>query len=104
MRRLKISRSARRDFNAIARYIAEQSGREMARAVVRRLRQHCERLAELPGTLGSARPELAADLRSTPHQRYIVYFRYTDEALEIINVLDARRDTLKHFGEPDPEI
>ncbi|TPG56287.1 type II toxin-antitoxin system RelE/ParE family toxin [Sphingomonas glacialis] len=104
MRRLKISRAAQRDLKAIARYIADQSGGDIARGVIDGVRKHCDRIAALPGSLGSARPELGADLRSTPHHRYIIYFRYTEDALEVINVRDARRDTFAHFAEHDPEI
>ena len=104
MRRLRFNRSAQRDLIAIARYIAEQGSPEIAKVILLRLRGHCERLAALPGTLGTARDELEPGLRSTPHKGYILYFRYTDDALEIVDILDARRDTLAHFGEHDPEV
>lgn len=103
MRRLKISQAAQRDLKAIARYIAEQSGGDIARDVIDGVRKHCARLAELPGSLGTERPELGADLRSTPHHRYIIYFRYTEDALEVINVMDARRDTFAHFAEQETD-
>lgn len=103
MQRLRFSRAAQRDFKTIARYIADRSGRGIANAVILRLRQRCERLAALPGLLGTARPELAVGLRSTPHRGYILYFRYVDDTIEIVNVLDARRDATVHFAEEDPE-
>lgn len=51
MRRLKFSPAAQRDVIAIARYIAEQSGRDVADSVIGGLRKHCEHIAALPGLL-----------------------------------------------------
>lgn len=76
----------------------------MADAVQDKLLAKIERLALLPGTLGSAREELGPGFRSTPHKGFIVYFRYSDDALEIIDVLDGRRDTRAHFTETEPDI
>lgn len=104
MRRLVISDTAEDSLRSLNRYIAHQSGRATADAVYDKLLARFERLATLPGTLGTARSDLAHGLRSTPHHGYIVYFRYTDTALEIVDVLDARRDTFAHFAEPDPEL
>ncbi len=63
------------------------------------LLDHCRRVAALPGTLGTARPDLAPDLRSTPHKRYIVYFRYSGDTVQIVNILDASRDAVAHFAD-----
>lgn len=68
------------------------------------MREHCDRIAALPGSLGTARPELGTDLRSTPHSRYIIYFRYTEDALEVINVRDARRDAVAYLAELDADL
>lgn len=51
----------------------------------------------MPGTLGQARPELEANLRSTPLGNYIIFFRYTPDALEIVNIVEAHRDIDGHF-------
>ena len=71
----------------------------IARRFVAALLNRCRRIAALPGTLGTARPDPAPDLRSTPHKRYIVYFRYTENTLRIINILDASCDAVAHFGD-----
>lgn len=52
----------------------------------------CQRLASLGGLLGTDRSELRPGLRSTPHRNYIIFFRYTDDAIEIINIPHASRD------------
>lgn len=101
-RLLRYSASAEADLNAIARHIAEQSGdRATGTAFTRRIRARCDRLALLPGVLGTARAELRADIRSTPFREYVIFFRYDGAALEVINVVDGRRDLQAHFGAED---
>lgn len=97
-RRLRFSASAQADLNAIAQHIAEQSGdRGTGTTFTRKVRAHCGKLASLPGNLGTARPELRADIRSTPFRGYVIFFRYDGGTLEVINVLDGRRDLHAHF-------
>ena len=104
MRRVDWLTSALHDVAAIESYVAERADEATADAFLTKLRARCERLATLPGTLGTARPDLAPALRSTPHNAYIIYFRYRDYAIEVVNILDARRDALAHFDPSDPAI
>jgi toxin ParE1/3/4 len=60
-----------------------------------------DRLARLPGTLGTARPELRHDLRSMPESGYIIFFRYLDDVLEIVNVLHGSRDIISFYDTGD---
>lgn len=55
------------------------------------------RLTELLGLLGTARPEIGADVRSTPVGNYVVLFRYTRETLDLLAVIHASRDVVSHF-------
>lgn len=99
MRRLTYLALARRDLVDAVSYITHESGSlAVGRAFVTRLREQCAKLATLPGTLGQARPELGADLRSTPYRSYVIFFRYDGDAVEIINILHARRDVDGYFG------
>ena len=98
MRRLRFTDDARRDLVDIALYIATESqSREIAIAFVERLRAKCRHLASLPATLGTARPDLCEDIRSTPCQGYVIFFRYQDDALEVVNVLHGSRDVIVYF-------
>ena len=100
MRRLVYLSAARDDLIDILRYVATESGsHEVARNFVSRLQEKCRGLARLPGTLGTARPELRPDLRSTPSHGYVIFFRYTADAIEIVNLLHASRDILTRFDE-----
>lgn len=42
--------------------------------------------------MGRARPELAADLRSWPVARYLLFYRPTPEGIEVVRVLHSARD------------
>lgn len=100
MRRLVYLSAARDDLADILRYVAHESASPaVATQFVSKLRQRCERLASLPGTLGTARPELREDLRSAPCRGYVIFFRYSADRLEIVNVLHASRDIVAYFDE-----
>ncbi|MGO1078091.1 type II toxin-antitoxin system RelE/ParE family toxin [Inquilinus sp. CA228] len=100
MRRLRYLPAARRDLLDILTYIARQSGSlVLAQDFVARLRRQCRHLAQLPGTLGRARPELRPDIRSFPFGNYVIFFRYLDSAFEVVNILEGHRDIDRHIPE-----
>lgn len=102
MRRLVYLSSARRDLLSILRHIAKESGNvKIADAFVSKLERQCEKLASLPGTLGRARSELGRDLRSFPRGSYVIFFRYTDGRLEVVNILQGHQDLDAYFSESD---
>ena len=98
MRKAIFLASVRFDLVAIQTYIARESGsRSVARSVTARLRQRCHDLAALPGEIGRARPELGLDIRSSAFKSYVVFFRYRDDLLEVVNILEGHRDIDGHF-------
>lgn len=101
MRQLHFTNDADRNLVEIAVYIAtESSSRDVAVAFIERLRAKCRQLASLPATVGTARPELRTDIRSTPCQGYVIFFRYrVDDVLEIVNILHGSRDIDSYFDE-----
>ncbi|MHB1101209.1 MAG: type II toxin-antitoxin system RelE/ParE family toxin [Devosia sp.] len=103
MHRTRYLRSAERDFRELFVYIATESGdRAIARSVATRLRKQCTKLASLAGTLGRARPEIGADIRSFPYKGCVIFFRYTDDVLVVVDVLNARRDIVAYFDDDAP--
>lgn len=101
MRHLRFTKDARSDIAGIARYIAEESGsRATAEQFAGLLRQQCERLAQLSGTIGRPRSELIEGLRSFAFRGYVIFFRYQPDALEVVNVLEGHRDVVAYF-QPD---
>lgn len=98
MRSLRYTSDAIDDLGTITEYIAQESGnRAIAESFTGALLQKCSGLAQLPGTLGRARPELMPDIRSIPFKSYVIFFRYADEAVEIVNILEGHRDIAALF-------
>jgi plasmid stabilization system protein ParE len=86
-RRLRYLQSAKSDLVDILTYITQESGSlATGRRFVARLRQQCESLGRLPGTLGRPRPELREDIRSFPFRGYVIFFRYVADAVEIVDI------------------
>ena len=98
MHRLVFTHAARTNLIEIADYIENASGSPAtAERFTDALVARCEHLAELPGTLGRPRAELLPDLRSMPHGNYVIFFRYVDDRLEVVNILERHRDLATHF-------
>jgi toxin ParE1/3/4 len=100
MRQLRFTDDANDNLVQIALYIASESqSRAIALAFVERLRAKSRHLASLPATLGTARPDLREDIRSTSSQGYVIFFRYQGDALEVVNVLHGSRDVIGYFND-----
>jgi toxin ParE1/3/4 len=99
LRRPVFLASVEADLLDIFTYIAEASDSiAIAEKFVQELRDRCASLAGLPGTLGRARPELRPDIRSVPHKSYVIFFRYVEDRVEIVDILEGHRDIDSHFG------
>lgn len=97
-RRLVYLDGARLDLLDIVAVIAEASGSPgIASRFVAKLRHRCRSLASLPGVVGTLRPEFGTGLRSTPHGNYLIFFRYAERRIEIVNVIYAGRDLERLF-------
>jgi toxin ParE1/3/4 len=97
--KLRFTAAAKADFESIAEYILRESAsRKIAENFVRGLREKCRDLARAPIRMGRPRPELRPDLRSHPVGNYVIFFRYLDDTLEIVNVLEGHRDIEVLFG------
>ncbi|OAN52306.1 hypothetical protein A6A04_01020 [Paramagnetospirillum marisnigri] len=91
MRRLVYLSSARSDLLSILDYIAQSSGRvDVAETFVARLSRHCRNLALLPG------------IRSVVHEGYVVFFRYIDDRVEVVNIIEGHRDIDALLGDGGP--
>lgn len=93
MTKIEYGDAARQDLNAIADYYAAQyPGR--AEKVAAEIAATCEKLVRNP-EIGRARPEFAEkDLRSMPtrHGKHVVFYRKTEEGVEIVRVLHSSQD------------
>lgn len=64
---------------------------EAADRLLDRIDEVCARLADRP-ELGRSREELADGLRSFPVARYVIFYRASDEGIEVARVLHGARD------------
>jgi len=89
---------AKNDLICIKRYIAKESGsNEIALQYTQKLREQCRKLAELPGTMGRARPELMRDMRSFTYGNYVIFFRYSGTLVEVVSIIEGHRDIEELF-------
>ena len=78
-------------------YIAEDSV-SAADQWIDKLDQQFELLATQP-LMGRARPELAAQMRSFPFGRYVIFYEPIDNGIDVVRVLHGARDIDTVFGE-----
>ena len=78
------------DLAEIWSYIADDSEVNADR-FLDRLETKLKLLATQP-TMGRARPELMADLRSFPFERYVFFFVAAPDGIEIVRVVHSARD------------
>lgn len=78
------------DLESILAFVAKDRPL-VASAVLKRIRDRCELIATHP-ELGQLRPEFPGDVRSFPVQRWIIFYRITQSAVEVVRVLDGVRD------------
>ena len=102
MPKLRWLRSAQTDLVDILTWITRESGSlAVGRRFVADLRDKCHHLAELPGRMGRARPDLREDIRSFPFRGYVIFFRYVDDHFEVVDILEGHRDPARHIGDED---
>jgi toxin ParE1/3/4 len=90
-RRLVWSAPAENDLLDIGAYLASDASPKVAGEQLRRIYAACERLKEWPLS-GRSRRELQHDLRSVSVKPYVVLYRVSEQACEIVRVLHGHRD------------
>lgn len=68
-----------------------------ADAVIDRIRARCETLRHHP-ELGPERPDIARDCRQLVVDPYLVLYRATDEAVELVRAIHGRRSLAGLFS------
>lgn len=85
------SRKAENDLLEIWSYLARKASHEVANGQLRAIDQATQRLREWPFS-GRARDELRPSIRSVVVNPFVVFYRVTPAAVEIVRVLHSRRD------------
>lgn len=93
--RLVISEKAREDLVDIWQYIALDSV-DNADRFVDLIYHKCTELALMP-EMGRKRDELFSGIRSFPVKRYVIFYRFRKDQVEIVRVLNAYRDLSSVF-------
>jgi toxin ParE1/3/4 len=93
LQRLRYLKRAKSNLAQIHIYISKTSGSaDTGRDFVAHIQRKCSKLAALPGHMGRARPELSPDARSFAYGNYIIFFRYSGNVFEVIDILEGHFD------------
>lgn len=96
MSRYRLSRQARSDLDDIWLYIAPDS-LTAADRLIDALLAKFQVLATQPG-MGRMRDELAASVRSFPVGSYVIFYRATQDGIDVVRVLSRYRDIPSVFA------
>ncbi len=89
--RALLAPSAVRDLRRIRAWIVAESGVDRADALLRGLLDVVERIALLPA-LGVPRPSFGKEVRCFVRRPYLVFYRVLDECVQVLRIIDGRRD------------
>lgn len=90
MSRFRVAPRAAADLRHIRKRIAEDNPPRAA-SYLEELSEHFRRLAEMP-LIGRSRPELGRNLRSIPHDDYVIFYRPSSEGIEVVRVRHGRQN------------
>ncbi len=94
--RLRVSRSAHRDLDDIFVYWARRAGVEIADRLIEAIEEQLALLAERP-QIGKKCDDIAPGVRSFPAGKYLIYYRKTRAAVEILHIFHGARDQSAAF-------
>ncbi len=95
MRQPEFTDEAAKDLNHIHDYIGRDSP-AAAGHFIQMIEERCDTLAENP-SLGRSRPELGRNIRSFPAGNYVVFYRPTEEGVDVVRVIHGARDITTMF-------
>ncbi len=102
MSRFQLSNQAAQDLEDIWTYIAQES-EPAADALIDEIIQRFPKLAAFPD-MGRKRDDLLEGLRSLPVKSYVLFYRRTQQGIEIFRILHGRRDIESEFESSSPEV
>ena len=95
MRRYEISRTASYDLEEIVDYLSDR-GFDFGEQLLKKFTQKCRNLVNFP-LIGKPYNDLDFGLRGVFLDRYIVFYKVTDEAVTIARVVRGDRDLTTLF-------
>lgn len=96
MSRYRLTPEAARDLDEITDHLIAADAPAAAARLVDAIEEKCQALARMP-EMGRRREELATGLRSSLVGPYVLFYRVTDEGIDVIRVIHGRRDIPRLF-------
>ena len=93
--------AAVRDLRRIRAWIAADSGMQRAKDVVRTILDVVGWIAEMP-TVGAPGPSVGDDVRCIVRRPYLIFYRNIDKHVQILRVINGRRDLHTAWLEDKP--
>jgi toxin ParE1/3/4 len=94
--RVRVSKTARRDLDAIFDYWARRASPDIAGQLIYSIKDRFLLLADAPD-IGRAASEMAWGIRVFPAGKYLIYFRQVRGVLHIHQILHGARDQARAF-------
>jgi toxin ParE1/3/4 len=98
-RRYVINILATQDLREIANYFTNHNI-EAGEQFFRKFDYRCEQLISFPN-IGKSYAEIRSDLRGISLNGYIIFYRILDDGIEILRVVNARRDLPSIFEDEE---
>jgi toxin ParE1/3/4 len=89
--RARFTHRALRDLRSIWTWVADDAGDAWADRLIDSLAVATDRLVDLP-LLGTAKPDYSEAMRCYVVRPYLIFYRNSAEGIEIVRVIDGRRD------------
>ncbi len=98
-----IADSAAADINNLwDEYVERGGSADKADQLIDEFLKNFQNLADFPN-IGKPRSYLQAGTFALPYQKYIIFYRKSADGVNIVNVLDGRRDLERYFSEDQPD-
>lgn len=90
--RVRMTPRARSSLMEIADYLRVEAGKDVAKRVVRRIRDEVEKVGRMPG-IGHMREDLASDaVRFRGVYSYLIVYRPDTNPVEVLDIIHGARD------------
>ncbi len=99
---IRLTPEAEQDLRDIWRGLSEFTESKNPDQLIQRIKRKFKLLGQFPNS-GRSRNDLLPGLRSIPVKGWIIYYRIGATHIEIIRVVDGRRDLDKLFNPEEPE-
>ncbi|MCA9095962.1 MAG: type II toxin-antitoxin system RelE/ParE family toxin [Planctomycetaceae bacterium] len=101
--KLVISPSAARDLQSISDYTLRTWGPEQEERYLKGLWDRLTAIQVEPGAF-RVRDDLARGCRSARFEKHVIFFSFTDDALQVIRILHGTMDFVRHLPGDDPSV